>query len=285
MTTNSLSPRNTACFNLAKFYLLSFSLLSSFLAIAGFDFVTVLVFLLSVDVFLFGVFFFGSFYLIWRKQWQKLLPFIFVLFQMFLFSFAAEKGARYLCVVLPFEAMAVMYFIHTLYTQYVKYQKFLIAVAALMTAGLLWQSFILSRTHTDYKSAIDMVLAHNPQALIISTQPVVESLFVANEKNVIACPKDPALFAQLLKKGYRYLIIDPQAYISWTSDQQRFTLTLIGILEMVRSKVVPVAVLGHIEGPLLQRFVLDHNQDLFNSLNFLKDPAGKGSIYIYDLNP
>ena len=229
----------------------------------------------------FGLLFFANVYLLLRRQWRGLLPFAIVILQMVLFSFAAEKGARYLCVVLPFEAMAVARMIVWVKEQYPKYNSALYAAAGLMFAGLLWQSFALARAGTDYGKAIAMVLEHDPQAKIISTQPLVESLFVHDERRVVDCPKDPAALQALMSQGYRYLILDPQMYISWTADGQRFTPVLVDHLELIRRSIQPVAVLPHIDGVLLKRFVLDHNQDLWTSLRFLNDPKGKGEIYIY----
>lgn len=231
---------------------------------------------------IFGALFFASIYLAWRRQWQGLLPFAVVAMQMFLFSFAAEKGARYLCVVLPFEAMAVAHVIMWFKGRYPKYITAIRVAGGLMFLGLSVQSLALARAGTGYEKAIAMVLAHDPAPRIISTQPLVESLFVPDERMVVDCPKDPAQFAALLRQGYKYLILDPQAYISWTADGQRFTPVLVEYLEFIRRQAKPVAQLPHIEGVLLRRFVLDHSQDLLTSLRFLNRSQDKGRIYIYN---
>ena len=65
---------------------------------------SVLCFCLGRAIFYFV--FWGNIYLFRFNEYSKLFPFCIVLLQMFIFSFSAEKGARYLCVVLPFMAAA-----------------------------------------------------------------------------------------------------------------------------------------------------------------------------------
>ncbi len=240
-------------------------------------------YLFTLENIFFGGLFFASIYAFFKRWSAGLLPFLVVSLQMLLFSFAAEKGARYLCVVLPFAAMAVAHMILVLKEQYPKYTKVMGGIVVVMLAGLIWGSFLLARAGTDYQKAIAMVLAHDPDPKIMSTQPLVESLFLRPENMAVDLPKDPVQFAALLKQGYRYVIVDPQAYISWTADGLRFTTPLNGLIEAIGQKVSPVAVLPHIEGELLKRFVLDHNQDLFTSLEFLRNAKGRGQIVIYDL--
>jgi hypothetical protein len=243
-------------------------------------------YLISLENIILGALFFGNIYFISRREVNRLLPFLFAMAQIILFSFAAEKGARYLCVILPFVAMSVAQLIEWLKEHYPKHDKLISLTIIVMFAGLLFQSFQLSKAQTSYSKAIEMVLAHDHQAKIISTQALVEGLFLPTSGNrIVSLPKDPVVFAHLLEEGYRYLIIDPQVYISWTANEQRFSPPLIDLVETIRAKFSPVAVLPHIEGPLLKRFVLDHNQDLDVSLEFLKNSEGKGRIYIYDLRP
>ena len=231
----------------------------------------------------FGLLFFANSYFLLRRNWPVLLPFVLSITQMLIFSFAAEKGARYLCVVLPFAAMAAAYALTWACQRYTARAPLLYALTAAMFLNLLWYSFELARARTDYGKAVSLVLAHDPAAKILSTQPVVESLFLSNEKNIAGYPVDPNQLAALVSQGYRYLILDPQVYISWTADGSRFTAPLTPTLEAVKGHLKPVAVLPHINGVLLKRFVLDHNQDLMTSLKFLANPQGKGEIYIYEL--
>lgn len=240
-------------------------------------------YIFSLEGILFGLALFGNFFWMRPKQWQRLLPFALVLLQMGIFSFAAEKGARYLCVVLPFAAMAAAHCIEQLLEAYPRQAKWVYALTAVLFISFGRDSLALARAQTDYGKAIGLVLSHDPQAKIISTQPLVEGLFLKHPENIAPCPMKVEEFAALVAQGYRYLIIDPQAYISWTASQERFVPPLVPYLEMLRSQLKPVAVLPHIQGVLLRRFVLDHNQDLDSSLKFLQRPEGKGEITIYQL--
>ncbi len=230
----------------------------------------------------FAVLFWANINFIARKQWGKLLPFILVLLQMGIFSFAAEKGARYLCVVLPFMAVAAA--VSTDYwlshKQYHNQAKIAVLLACVTMGNISLQ---LALAKTDYAQIIE-VIQSVPNAKIVSTQPLVEQLYLKDQQQIIDCPKDLAELADLYHKGYQYLILDPQAYISWTADQQRFTSPLLGFLETVYEEGDPLLTLPHLNRALLTRFVLDHNERLVNSLRFLFDYKEKyGQIRVYDL--
>jgi len=87
------------------------------------------------------------------------------------------------------------------------------------------------------------------------------------------------------KQGARYLIEDPQAYISWTADGRRFSPPLDGFLETALKKAKPIGTFPHLNNFLLQRFVLDHNEQILDSIKFLSlaPSAEFGKIRIYDL--
>src|SRR5471030_761015 len=70
------------------------------------NFISYPYYVFALEGFFFACFFWGNIYLVKLKVYSKLLPFGIVVLQMLIFSFAAEKGARYLCVVLPFLAVA-----------------------------------------------------------------------------------------------------------------------------------------------------------------------------------
>ncbi len=234
----------------------------------------------------FGLLFFASAWVWFKKLSDKMLPFVMVLAQMALFSFAAEKGARYLCVVLPFMAMAAA---HTamvlLYRLEGVQKKVFVGLLCLASAGLIVKSLLIATAVPDYGRAVGLILKNDPQAKIISTQPVVEALYFKDDSRVVACPKDLPSLLKLYQQGYRYLVLDPQAYISWTQDGQLFTRPLVGVLSFIHDHVPPLVTLPHFNKTLLTRFVLDHNQNLLNSLKFLNAKKGDlGQIRIYDLN-
>jgi hypothetical protein len=70
-------------------------------------------------------------------------------------------------------------------------------------------------------------------------------------------------------QGYHFLILDPQAYISWTIDGQRFSSKLEGPLQFVRESVQPIKTFDNFNKEILKRFVFEHNEDLDKTLAFL----------------
>ena len=237
-------------------------------------------YLFKLENVFFGFLFFAGFYLCYQRNFKGLLPFFIVLLQMFLFSFAAEKGARYLCVVLPFACMAVAFILEQLYQLH---QKVTVSIFVCMILGFCFTVTGIIQSTTSYEKAIAFVKAHDPQAKIISTQPVVEKLFVSDEADIVALPKSLEETAMMVKNGYRYMIIDPQLYISWTKDDKRFSLAELDFIARLRQQVPLRAVIPHLNNILMERFVLDHNQDILRSINFIAQSQGMGSIYIYDL--
>ena len=237
----------------------------------------------ALEGILFALLFWANTYFVVKKQWSKLFPFILVLIQMIGFSLAAEKGARYLCVVLPFMAVAAAvsadFFLNS------ARKKIYGIIIAVVCLGMTIESWKIAISSTDYAKAVHIVLAHDPKAKMLSTQFLVEQLYVKDEKIIKDCPKNLSDFIILYQQGYHYLILDPQAYISWTKDAQRFSPPLIDFLEFIRARATPLVVLDHLNAPLLKRFVLDHNQNLTQSIKFLSSAsgAGHGQIRIYDI--
>ena len=42
---------------------------------------------------------------------------------------------------------------------------------------------------TDYENAVHFITDHDPQAVIVSTQPLVEGLFMTDDKRIVALPE------------------------------------------------------------------------------------------------
>lgn len=233
----------------------------------------------------FALLFWGNLNLILRKQWGKLLPFLLVLLQMGIFSMAAEKGARYLTVVLPMMAIAAAVAAKHLIDSCPFLKRYIYALVVVASLMMVFESLGIARARTDYQKAVQLVLRNDPQAAMLSTQATVEQLYVKNEERVRELPKNIAELVEFYKEGYRYLIIDPQVYVSWTKNTARFDPPLLDFLETIRREVKPLAVLDHLNPVLMRRFVLDHNQNLLNSITFLRASGkeGYGQIRIYDL--
>ncbi len=219
-----------------------------------------------------------------KQRWARLLPFGIVLVQMGLFSFAAEKGARYLCVVLPFMAMAVALAAEGLFLNTKPWiRKLALGLVVMAFFSMFYQSFRLAISTTDYATVTKAILLEDPKAIMVSTQPLVEELYVDHQGQVLACPKDLGSLIEQYRQGARFLILDPQAYISWTADGQRFSPTLINFLEIILDSK-PQMEFPHLDQPLLRRFVLDHNEKLSNSIAFLNGGDElRGRILVYDL--
>ncbi len=235
----------------------------------------------------FGFLFFGNIYFAIKRQWLKLLPFSLVCLQMILFSFAQEKGVRYICVVLPLMVMAVSVFLIDFWQELEKRKLlgvWLFAVIALITIQILKVNRIM-HFHTDYEVSMKDIKRQSDDAKVLSTQSMVQKLFTRDVSRV----KDPPLawenFVVLESEGFNYLVIDPQAYISFTQDGLRFSPQLKGYLEFIVRKIPPVKVYRHFNPELLERFVLEHNVNLRRSLNFLNaNTKGQlGMMRVYDM--
>ncbi|MBF0571905.1 MAG: glycosyltransferase family 39 protein [Candidatus Omnitrophica bacterium] len=240
-----------------------------------------------LEGFFFALIFWASIFLSLSREYSKILAFGMVLLQMLIFSFAAEKGARYLCVVLPFMAVAAATVIDLCWRQWPGRQAriVIIAVCVLGLAKMIFLSGSIALASTDYEKAVRFITNRDPQAVIVSTQPLVEGLFLNDDKRIHSCPNDLYSLVSLYKQGARYLILDPQAYITWTSDGRRFSPPLDDFLETALKDVQPLQVFPHLNQGLLNRFVLDHNEQIIDSMTFLSRSQSMhyGEIKIYDL--
>jgi len=234
----------------------------------------------------FACFFWGNVYFFKYKEYAKLLPFGIVVLQMGIFSFAAEKGARYVCVVLPFMAAAAAVVVDDAWRRFPKLHNLILGFGILALGGMVYLSGMTALARTDYEEAVHFITDHDPQASIVSTQPLVEGLFMSDEKKIVACPNDLYSLMALYKHGARYLILDPQSYISWDLDGRRFSPPLVDFLELTLKNVQPLQTFPHLNKFLLNRFVLDHNEQILDSTHFLSvaQEEGYGKIRIYDLN-
>ena len=243
-------------------------------------------YLFTLESFWFGLLFLGNIYYGYKKEWPKIFPFAMVCFQMMIFSLTAEKAARYLCVVTPFMAMAVA----SLLVDFIEQKKEMtlrvagIILCLLTTATLLLKSNQIVFARSDYKPSIEYLLANDPNAKILSTQPWVQNLYVTNKKNVQECPHKFEQFLAYYTKGFRYLILCPQSYISWTKDEKRFTPQLETYLGFIATQVKPAKTFSHLDRVMLERFVFDHNENLIQSIIFLNSANRHlGEIRVYDM--
>ncbi|HSA30627.1 MAG TPA: hypothetical protein P5160_02385 [Candidatus Omnitrophota bacterium] len=247
-------------------------------------------YLFRLEHWLFGLMFFLSFYGFKKGTFSKMLPMVFVLLMMAIFSLPSEKGARYLCITYPFMAMSVAFGIVSFYERFSRWQA-KAAVAGLcvaMIAGLAVKSYAVALIRSDYRTSAEYILSQDPQAKWFSTQDIVQSLYASRLEQVKPCPNSFEGLAQGLAEGYRFLVIDPQAYVSWIPGKERFPFELIGYLEYLKRTVRPVKEFSHFSDVMLERFVFEHSGNLLQSVHFLnaakKDGFSQGRLYVYDVN-
>lgn len=239
-----------------------------------------------LESFLFGILFWGNFYYISRREWKKLFPFALVCFQMLIFSFPSEKAARYLCVVTPFMAMTaaslVVFFFERTKDPVLKAASVGLCILALGT--LFFKSFQMTASHSDYKPSLEFLTQQNPNVRVLTTQPWIQNLYVTDQKQVFECPHKFERLLQLYTSGFRFLILCPQAYISWTEDGKKFSFRLENYLGLVSTSVQPVKIFPHLSRVMLERFVFEHNENLWRSAAFLHSHRENlGAIRVYDV--
>jgi hypothetical protein len=90
---------------------------------------------------------------------------------------------------------------------------------------------------------------------------------------------------QLYSQGYKYILVCPQAYVSWSKGMKRFRPELVGFLNFIVNSIPPVKTFDHFDEVVLERFVFDHNENLKRSLEFLNSSKEKryGELRIYDI--
>ncbi len=234
---------------------------------------------------IFSVLLIMNLYWLLKRDWQMLLPCSMVLTQMAIFTCASEKGARYLCVVLPFAAMAAALSVHTFLLKGSLLKSWAPPVLfGILMFSIIGKSISVVATPTGYRQAVQLIEKTDPKAKILSTQPLLTDLWKANQTDVLPVPKSVPELLVRYQQGYRYLILDPQAYVSWTASQQRFTTPLMDYVGFIRDQVPPLGSFDQLNPALLERFVLDHNEDLGRSVRFLnRKDQDFGKVYVYDL--
>ncbi|MFH1359430.1 MAG: hypothetical protein ABIJ41_00140 [Candidatus Omnitrophota bacterium] len=232
---------------------------------------------------LLGLLFFGNITYFACREYKKLLPFLLVCLQMLIFSLAEEKGARYLCIVTPFMAIACASLAVDLFQKYQsKILRLSLGLFVMLTLLMLChKSIALARSHSDYESSIRYIRQLDPQAKILSTQPKIQNLYTS-KSDVEGVPKKFPFFLHFYAQGFQYLVIDPQVYVSWADGDMRFNTKLIGYMNFIVRQVKPLRVFPHFSKDLLERFVFEHSTNLRRSIRFLNArdyPYGTLSVY------
>jgi hypothetical protein len=222
-----------------------------------------------------------------KKQWVALLPFVISLTQMIIFSLPQEKGSRYICVVMPFIAMAAAYVAWWLFHKNRDQltRGMVVSFVCLMLLGHLFKAKDILRYRSDYKTVMHIINAINPNLQVVSSQNMIQNLYTRPGKSVKSIPESLSTLSRYARQGYRYLVIGPQAYISYTEDGKRFSFPLQDYLDWIMRTIEPEKVFPHLSDSLLERFVLEHNENLQRSIRFIQVSHKKqlGALRIYDI--
>jgi len=246
-------------------------------------------YLFRLENFILALVFFGSVIWIFKKDNRsKALPFVIAVCLMAGFSLPPEKAARYMVVVYPFIVMSVAYAFESLIRSAPRpvIRRGIAVILILMMAAMTYKSYRITRINSDYKKATEFLTAKDSNVKFLSTQPYIQSLFTRSRKDVESPSFGFQKLLRLYKQGYRYLVIDPQAFVTWTKEHRSFEPKLEGYMNYVWRAVPPIKVYDHFGPLMLERFVFEHSQNLSRSIRFLRlaDQRGFGKIRIYDLN-
>ena len=216
-----------------------------------------------------------------------LLPFVLVVVFMGIFSLPRDKAVRYLCSTMPLMVLSVTGVLWLLWQKIsdTRWQKALVVLVIVMAGEMMTRMLGVASFTTAYASSVRETLAWDPKAGLLSTQPLVQNLFVADPVRVRPVPYRAEALMMAYLQGYRYLLIGPQAYISYTADHKHFPFPLIDYLVFIQRYVQPVAAYDHFSTGLLERFVWEHNDGFQRARSFLikARSEGLGQLRVYDL--
>jgi hypothetical protein len=121
-------------------------------------------YIFRLDSWFAGAFFFANIIFLIRREWNKALPFLLVCLMMGVFSLPYEKGARYLCVGLPFLAMAVARFAYFMCceSKWKKIDWIGPGIIAVLLLTFLPKTFAIAQAHSDYQKSIELVKKNDP---------------------------------------------------------------------------------------------------------------------------
>lgn len=243
-------------------------------------------YLFKLESFAFGLVFWASAILVLKKEWMKSFPFLFVVVLMGIFSLTEDKAARYLCVGLPFSVMAVAVFWAEIYKKCADHSsgKVIVIATVILLLSLCPNALMIATAKSDYEQSVKDVLSQQNSAKFVSTQPWVQRLFVPQAASVAAAPHTFEQLVDFYQKGFDYLVIDPQSYVSYTQSKNKFDTHLENYLGFVNGAVKPIRIYPHFNEIILERFVFEHNENLRRSLAFLKEHGrGLGTLRVYSV--
>ncbi len=242
-------------------------------------------YLFRLESFLFAAVFFGNVYFLFKKNWERLFPFTFSLFYMGIFSLTAEKGARYLCAMLPFIVISVASLLVELFRkrEKISVKLSIVLLTAALILSLALKSLSVVHFSSDYKSSIEYLKTIDPKPKVATTQPWIAKLYL-NKNDVTEAPRRYDYFVRAYNKGFRYLIVCPQAYVSWTGSRQKFDFQLADYLYFITANLKPLKEFPHFNHDLLERFAFEHSENLRQTVAFINSPnPSLGKLRVYDI--
>lgn len=236
---------------------------------------------------LFAGLFFASFWLVIKKKWDVLMPLFIAVLQIGIFTFSSDKASRYIAAIQPFMAMTVafllVHFMRDGASRQIKNGAMILA--ALTGLMLFYKASALPQANSAYADAVNYIDQVDPASGIVATQPQVINLFVKNIRRVVPCPAiNDAIFMKLPQSGYRYLVLDPQAYVSWTKNQVNFSGELAGAPGFFDTQVPPEKTFPHMNRAMFERFAFEHNQSLRGVLSYVnRGGEHEGTVRVYNI--
>ena len=257
-------------------------------------------YLFRLESWILGAAFLGSVHFLIKRRWVMAWPFVIVCLQMGFFVTATDRGARYIAIVLPFMAMTSAALIHVLYEDLKgkwaasgrakcagrHVPGILLAVLlAVLFGGMVWRSAELVSDVSAYKPAVESLLEKDADVKFVSTQDLVQRLYVNDRSCVLPVPEDVLVLFKNYSKGYRYMILDPQGYISFTGNDYKWGLPLKGYVGFIDKIVSPVKTFAHFNRAVMERVVFEHSDHLFQAIRYLDSPdlARMSSLRVYDM--
>ena len=232
--------------------------------------------------------FFASIYFLIKRQWVQAWPLVIVCLEMLLFTTATDRGARYMAIVLPFMAMSSAALIHTVFQdmEHGARKIVLTVVLAVMFCGMVWRSVELISDVSAYAPSVAYLLEKDPDVKFVSSQDLVQRLYVNDRRNVFPVPEDVLVFFQDYAKGCRYFVLDPQAYIYFSGNDHKWGLPLKGYVGFIDKAIEPIKTFDHFNHAVMERVVFEHSDQLFQSIRFLDSPdlAKMSSLRVYDMS-
>ncbi|GEM_PF-2192675 len=163
------------------------------------------------------LFFFVGLYLAWKEKWykhkQKLLVILIPLLTILYFIYLPRKEVRYMLIALPFFSMVCAYTLRTIYLKLKMQQKPFVRPQAFVVICILLlllpypSTLAFERTPTFEKETKEIILAHNVQGPIVTTNPGFISSF-----DLPFVTLDGAVYAakkyEDVKEKYDLMIID-----------------------------------------------------------------------------